>query len=83
MISFNKFCEENNIALTTMSNFDIIRIAKQLKIKYFRGVFMRDSLPNKIRTNECGIVNIEPESEHGSHWCSYYKKGKEIYYFDI
>ena len=82
MISFKKFCEENNIKLDTLSNFDIIRIAKQLKIKSFRGVFMRDSLPKKIKTNECGIVNLEPESEKGSNWCCYYKKGKEIYYFD-
>ena len=40
---FHEFCKNNNIPLTTLSNFDIIRIAKQLKIKYFRGVFMRDS----------------------------------------
>ena len=73
MISFKEFCEENNIPLTTMSNFDIIRIVKQLKIPNFRGVFMRDSLPKKPRTIECGIVNLEPESEKGSHWCCYYK----------
>ena len=66
-----------------MSNFDIIRIVKQLKIKYFRGVYMRDSLPITIRTNECAIVNLEPESENGSHWCCYYKKGnRETHYFD-
>src|SRR5271156_4489632 len=81
MISFKQFCEENNIPLTTMSNFDIIRIVKQLKIPNFRGVFMRDSLPKKPRTIECGIVNLEPESEKGSHWCCYYKN-RETYYFD-
>ena len=43
---------------------------------------MRDNLPKVIKTNECGIVNLEPESENGSHWVNYFKKGKEIYYFD-
>ena len=80
--TFKRFCSDNNVPLTTMSNFDIIRIVKQLKLKYFRDVYMRDSLPKNIRTNECGIVNIEPESEQGSHWCCYYKKGSKKYYFD-
>ena len=80
--TFKRFCSDNDLPLNTMSNFDIIRIAKQLKIKYFRGVYMRDSLPKTIRTNECGIVNLEPESENGSHWCCYYKKGSKKYYFD-
>src|SRR3977135_1446648 len=66
-----------------MSNFDIINIVeKQLKIKYFRGVFMRDNLPKHINTNECGLVNLEPNSENGSHWVGYYKKGSKKYYFD-
>jgi len=83
MVSCKKFCEDNNIKLETLSNYNLINYAKQLKIKNFRGVFMRDNLPKKIRTNECAIVNLEPDSETGSHWCAYYKNGKQgKFYFD-
>ena len=82
MLSFHKFCLDNNIKLDTLSNFDIINYAKQLGIKNFRGVYMRDTLPKIIKTNESGIVNLEPESENGSHWICYFKKAKESYYFD-
>jgi len=30
-----------------LSNFDILTYAKKLHIPYFRGVFMRDTLPKK------------------------------------
>src|SRR5271156_1750193 len=79
---FYTFCKENNISLNTMSNYDIIRVAKELKIPHFRGCFMRDTLPKHINTNECGIVNLEPDSEQGSHWVSYYKHASEKYYCD-
>jgi len=82
MITFNKFCTDNNIKLETTSNFDLINYAKQLKIKYFRGYFMNDEIPKRIRTNECGIVNLQNSDQNGSHWVSYYKNGKEKYYFD-
>ena len=82
MQSFHKFCYNNNIKLDTLSNFDIMKITKELKLPNFRGVYMRDNLPNKIKANECGIVNLEPESQNGSHWVCYYKKGKLEYYFD-
>src|SRR5438552_3541665 len=82
MQSFNNFCEDNNMPLTTMSNFDIIKICKQLKIKYFRGCLMNDELKNKIKTNECAIINLQNLDQSGTHCCCYYKNGKEKYYFD-
>src|SRR5271156_1094798 len=82
MIPFKDFCKNNKISLDTLSNFDIEKIVNELKIPNFRGVYMRDQLPKRIQTNECGIVNLEPESMNGSHWVSYYKKGKLKYYFD-
>ena len=33
-----------------LTNFDLIELAKKLKIKNFRGVFMRDNLPKKSET---------------------------------
>lgn len=82
MVSFKKFCENNNIKLETMSNFDINDVVKKLNIPNFRGVFMRDNLPKKINARECGIVNLQSESEPGSHWAAYFKSGKSKYYFD-
>ena len=40
----------------------------------FRGVFMRDRLPKKPRNNESAIVNLNKDSEEGSHWVAYRKK---------
>jgi hypothetical protein len=57
-------------------------MAKELKIKNFRGVFMRDTLPNKIKANECGIVNLDSIKNEGTHWVCYYKGKNEKYYFD-
>jgi len=46
-----------------LSNFQIIDICNKLKIKKFRGVFMRDELniPN-INANECMIINFDHSS---------------------
>jgi len=82
MESFNNFCTDNNIKLETTSNFDLINYAKQLKIKYFQSYFMNDELPKRIKTNKCAIVNLQKSDQDGSHWCCYWKKGKEKYYFD-
>jgi hypothetical protein len=57
-------------------------MAKELKIKNFRGVFMRDTLPNKIKANECGVVNLDSIKNEGTHWVCYYKDENEKYYFD-
>ena len=68
-----------------LSNYDLIDAVKKLKIKNFRGVFLRDQLPYKCKKNECGIVNLK-ESPPGTHWVCYFresnKKGKRNYYFD-
>jgi hypothetical protein len=51
-------------------------------IPNFRGVFMRDSLPVKIRLNECGIVNLDSAKGNGTHWVAYYKTKLQSIYFD-
>jgi len=79
---FGRFCSSNAIGQDTTTNSDLETYAKKLKIKYFRGVFMDDELPMKIKTNECGIVNLQDSDEQGSHWVCYFKKGKLKYYFD-
>lgn len=59
---------------------DIKRVAK--KLPHFRGVFMRNNLPRKPHTYECGIVNLDESSGPGTHWVAYYKMNKNIEYFD-
>ena len=65
-----------------LSNFELLDYAKQLNIPNFRGVFMRDELPNKPWLNESGIVNLNTSLEPGSHWVAYYKNGKNRIAFD-
>ena len=65
-----------------LSNFELERYAKQLEIPNFRGVFMRDTLPEYPRNTECGIVNFNTHNQPGSHWVCYYKDGRKRIYFD-
>ena len=65
-----------------LSNFDIIKLVQHLKIPDFREVFMRDTLPDKPREKECGILNLNKSSEPGSHWVAFFKDGDKRIYFD-
>lgn len=56
--------------------------AKQLKIKNFRGVFMRDMLPEKVNKTECGIINLGSILSNGTHWTCYFKNQNQAVYFD-
>jgi len=83
MQSFKDFCTSHDIKTNeSLSNFDIINYMKKLKVKYFKGYFMKDELNKRIGRNECGVVNLQNSDEPGSHHCCYYKKGNEKYYFD-
>ncbi len=61
---------------------DVQDYAKQLKIKHFRGVFMRDTLPDKPKHRECGVINLDSIFNRGTHWTAYYKFGDRAIYFD-
>ena len=63
-----------------LSNFDIIKLAKNLKI--IRSVFMKDELLQKVNNVECDIINLQNSNESGSHWVAYYKNNDKKYYFD-
>jgi len=66
-----------------LSNFEIEDAIKKLGVSGFRGVFVRDSLPNKPRIEECGILNLGDSSGNGSHWVAWFKRrNRENYYFD-
>ena len=66
-----------------LSNFQIIEKCKELKIKNFKGVFMRDELnTNQKTTNECMVINTDHSSNSGTHWTCLFKKNGESFYFD-
>ena len=65
-----------------LSNFDILKIAKYLEIPYFKGVFTRDQLPEKLENKESEIVNFNTSKEPGSHWVAYFRDGNQKIYFD-
>lgn len=68
--------------MRALSNFDLLKYVKLLKIPYFRGVFMRDNLPTKIRNNECAIINLDDLNGSGTHWTCYLKRESLVHYFD-
>jgi hypothetical protein len=68
--------------LTALTNYEIEKMVKELKIKDFRGVFMRDTLPNMVNDIECWIINLDVSMNNGTHWVCYYKNNEKCYYFD-
>jgi len=64
-----------------MSNFQIIEKCKDLKIRNFRGVFMRDELTIS-KKNECLVINTDHSQNEGTHWTCLYIKNGTSYYFD-
>ena len=66
-----------------LSNFEIEDAIKKLGVPWFRGVFVRDSLPNKPERTECGILNLGDSSGNGTHWVAWFKRRNcKNYYFD-
>ena len=65
-----------------LTNFELLDAVKKLNIKNFRGVFLRDTLPQKPRANECGILNLDDSNGGGSHWQGWFKNGNEKLNFD-
>lgn len=65
-----------------LTNRELYIYASCLKIPFFRGVFMKDTLPATIWKNETGIVNLDNNRGSGTHWVCYKKLGATVYYFD-
>lgn len=65
-----------------LTDHDLQQAARQLRIPHFRGVFLRDTLPSKVRNTESGIVNLDDSRGPGTHWVAYKKKGPVVHYFD-
>ena len=65
-----------------LSNFDLLNWVKKLGIKHFRGIYSRDVLPDKIKRNEVGIINLDSQIGPGTHWVAYRNSKNGSEYFD-
>ena len=65
-----------------LSDIDLRYYSAERDLKDFRGFFIRNTLPNKPRRNECGIPNLSTDRENGSHWVAWYKRAKNSLLFD-
>ena len=65
-----------------LTNIELVRYARLLKFPDFRGVFVRDTLPQYPLNVECGIVNFNTSNQPGSHWVCYFRNKNERIYFD-
>ncbi|RZF36184.1 hypothetical protein LSTR_LSTR012808 [Laodelphax striatellus] len=66
-----------------LTDADLYKYACRLKLKHFRGVFMRDALPaSGPLKRECGIINLDTSNGAGTHWVCYVKKDGAAIYFD-
>ena len=52
----------------SLSNLEIIDAANKLSLDGFSGVFLRDTLPEKAKLNECCILNLDSSSGDGALW---------------
>ena len=57
--------------LKPRTNLELLELVDTLKIKNFRGVFMRDTLPPLIKEREVGIVNLDSSEGKGTYWVCY------------
>jgi len=57
-------------------------MCKHLKISNFKGVFMRDELKGKAKSNESLILNMDESSGSGTHWTCLHVTGNQSFYFD-
>ena len=65
-----------------LSNIQIIDKCREIKIKNFKGVFMRDELKGRTSENECFILNHDISSNNGTHWTCLFVKNGIAFYFD-
>ena len=67
-ISFEEFVGALFKDIQPLSNFDIFRICKKLKIVTFKGCFMRDEMSSFFGRDESFILNTDESSSSGTHW---------------
>ena len=84
-IQFNPSSRNNTVRFINkpLSKINLLQWVKQLGIKYFRGIYSRDNLPQKIHRLETGIINLDDSTGGGSHWICYRNVAEQCCeYFD-
>ena len=65
----------------SLSNFDIIKICKKLKINLI-GTFFKDELPQKVKKGNY-IINLQSSTQgDGTHWLALVLDDNKCFYFD-
>ena len=82
MSSFEEFVGALFKDIQPLSNFEIIRLCKKLKISNFEDCFMRDEIKSFCGSDECFILNTDESSSSGTHWVTVNINGGTTYYFD-
>ena len=65
-----------------LTDADLLNYARTIRIPYFQGVFMGNTLPKSPHYHESAIVNLDDERGPGTHWVAYRKRGNNFVYFD-
>ena len=66
-----------------LNNLKIEAAARKMKIRHWRGVFMRDDLPaDGAQKRERCIVNLDSAEGAGTHWVAYDARPDRLLYFD-
>jgi len=65
-----------------LTGADIYSFARRVPIPFFRGIYLRDTLPRRARENESAILNLDDTRGPGTHWVAYKKRGAHATYFD-
>ena len=65
----------------SLSNFDIMKIIQSQGVDDFKGIYMKDQLPDKLERGSY-IINLQSSKEgNGTHWvCLYYTPNYSYYY---
>ena len=66
-----------------LTDADLRKYARAVKIPNFRGLFMRKALPSGgPRYRESAIINLDDKDGPGTHWVAYRKNARNVVYFD-
>jgi len=61
------------------TNVQLQQLTECMRIPYFRGIFMRTTLPTGgVRRNESGIINFDNVEKLGTQWMAYAKRGNRV-----
>ena len=66
----------------TMYSDEFKDYIEKLDIPNLIGVYMKNELPRTLKTKECGILNLQPNTEQGTHWVCWMKIENTAFYFD-